>query len=973
MLNKMYVYKANNQKQNIVYNGAGLKICCHAPNDDQFHCNVNDFDDKYATTIQREFRSLDVESRKVFFENTSHRHRVSRNNHKNKNELNATVSDSYYIEYFLPYLGELVSVCLQFYCYILRIPTQMILFHHQTMWNVSHQPNTLTCLLPTFCVSITQDENTFDHDENFHPNKTQYIVESSNQIEYFDDNISTTSSQKLPNLIGVIPNVSSSSTSTRLSREHLVSYPNQKLIPKFHVQNQALFANPNVKKRNLNCKFKNKFPSKPLPKLISGINRNKTSLIKVYKRNANLYHNIDQRQNQRSCKIPSLKLAPQTMNVTPPFSPLRSKRIHDERLIKTQIKPPTKPSSNCSTSKTCKSPEGQQEKDVDDTSDQYELKSNETESDSLSSSFQPLFKMPKPNGENCNKDDVSINEDAIALFQSITQEKDNQVDDSEDNSTGDILKHFDEKGSLGPLERWVEKIQLISKKANNIAQEFHISCIKDIEQLEDQSVVSKVVHDAAIDPNNPETMTKINETDHWQKVREMLKVLDQKDNRMFRDMTRSHIEQALQSLQHASFLEILDTVKESLEDLKKEVETDFLNKNKMVAGNMHDNYNDGIFSDAPSTNQDYENVDTDDPSRVSKIINNKQNVMESLDKQINSIQTLQNTGNELLKRKENNNINESDDANINTNTNTKKQKPTITFTCQLPQRQTPRPSFNNFRKKSLIHGKSSFMQKIAEEQEDVPVFTEDLRISTVKRHSILSQVLHIPADAIADTETDCDVISPSTRVDNRVSFVECDKNKDTNEFVEDVLLEKIDKLELELETVKNKNHYLSSDHRKMSQSQGQIIAALKESQERSRLIERMSLHELKQDITTRHKSVQTDYNLADIENMELAMQNAFTEKSKLMFSDDGVLNTETNHPYLEFEVDEQTEASHDLPRKPSFLSNRTNKLSKPNYNRASTYALQSPKNNSKHIMKVMFDDQFPNEKNKVKAGSIHGV
>ena len=68
----------------------------------------------------------------------------------------------------------------------------------------------------------------------------------------------------------------------------------------------------------------------------------------------------------------------------------------------------------------------------------------------------------------------------------------------------------------------------------------------------------------------------------------------------------------------------------------------------------------------------------------------------------------------------------------------------------------------------------------------------------------------------------------------------------------------IDRLEIELEVMHNKCLYLTNDHRRMSQNQGKIITALKEAQEQSRLIQQMSLAQLKEDLKTHNQGIQTE-------------------------------------------------------------------------------------------------------------------
>ena len=117
-----------------------IKDCNHIKNGNvsPYYCNEY-FNKKYCNSIQKEFRSMDLISRQTFFETTTFRSYQNNNNENNSNNNN---SQSFRIDCYLPYYGELYRVCVKKYIKSLRIPYLMIKNHHDYMIRKFTQPKT---------------------------------------------------------------------------------------------------------------------------------------------------------------------------------------------------------------------------------------------------------------------------------------------------------------------------------------------------------------------------------------------------------------------------------------------------------------------------------------------------------------------------------------------------------------------------------------------------------------------------------------------------------------------------------------------------------------------------------------------------------------------------------------------------------------------------------------------------------------
>lgn len=890
-----------------------IKPCKHETNDDVFKCDSKQFQNEYPVTIQKQFRSLDIESRKLFFESTAHRERTSLPTTHSENQTNVIqqpIQHSFQTHYFLPYLGELVRVCLEFYCAILRVPKQMVLFHHSRMWEIANQPNMLICSLPTFNMSYptvqtfsrrscsplsihsgrstakSNTKQTFSF-QNTDDNKKFQVLQSPYQttakIDEYSDSAEILAQNFNNNEYKTFVNYATSrdrsAAQTPVSRLHKIGAKGFNILQPnacFQKKQKSKISNQTLQIDADNCNNTDNFVQ-------TAKNLEKADIIATFKQNSNLYKNLGTEPQQYPKLRPKdgkkVDFGITTLDLNPPISPMKS-FIDKLNMLDDKHK----------NNKT-------QSEDISEFSD-----SKMSETQSVDTCDGNVSECSSANG---NADTVSP---TSTVKKSISDEKKHKDPVSiESNNFLSVSNHDDEdnidskdKNSLAPLRKWMAKIKTICARANNMANAFHNECVKEIEFLDDQSNTSKIVFDANIDAGNIEIFTKTNEPEHWERVAKMLKVLDQKDSRRLRDLTTEHVQRALADLHSARYLKILDAVKSSLQllhDEIRDVQTE-CNKDLFPATtNIHK------LNQFDSEYDSDDAVDASIDTRLTLSAMKTTPVTEAQNKnEVLTENSLMTVNDQRPSIKKSTTIAATFDKNPDNkqskSSNNSGRRLSVTFDgevdfqqqkgLQQNKRASVRPRKNsrfgngakNLKTADVNEqgSRSSFMSQIAEENGgEFPVFDEQPRVSIAKRMSILSQILDIPEDVLTRAETEnaseaeysdfhaLEALAKKNR-HKRQSFVQCDQNKDTNEYVEDVLLEKIDKLELELQAMKQKCLHLSSDHKHMSLNQHKIVAALKESQNEARKMEWFQDHNTRASITTCEKSVQTPRTSGTTEN-----------------------------------------------------------------------------------------------------------
>ena len=316
---------------------------------------------------------------------------------------------------------------------------------------------------------------------------------------------------------------------------------------------------------------------------------------------------------------------------------------------------------------------------------------------------------------------------------------------------------------------------------DNIATEYHQQTIQEYEALRDHLYLQKIMSEADVDPHDQ----SVYEPKHWTKVETMFEVMDKKDSA---HRGKEHIERAIKNMHHGDFLELLKQVKLSLSKLHNKIDllsynadNDINNRSFQIQqDDLQHLYDLDQFISPQLANQakqisSAQRIDLSKKSRASVLIERKDDVLQSLQQSMTNISTLHDKGLQILNTSTTNKTDEKDNEK---NENDKDKTPE-------PKDLTYTGSQNDDCPEAILHTPESMKER---------------------RQNRRDSLINIGID---DEETH--------------------NAKPPEKFVEDVLLQKIDELQVECDEWKAKYRALTSQHRRLSLEQGEIVKALKNS------------------------------------------------------------------------------------------------------------------------------------------------